>query len=392
MSATLANFAAGSALRPAGRPEAILPRSILSLGDLFCFLAPALQFVQIQTVGTLLATDLALLAALPIALLRHPERLRQKPVPTILTLGIFWLFSQVVTDLYRGSAPEDYLRGWIRIVLILMSFLVIWTAACASLRRFVLFNVGVAVGGILTLSLHPSEDMLYSPWKFGLAGPITMLVITLIACWAGRSRLAVLLPLALLTVVHSYANTRSMALICLLTAVFSLFHMSMAGNRRRVAGGRLALLAGVGAVCIYGFMALYSHYAEQGAFGPYAQQKLEAQSGDGGMLLGGRSEILASGQAIVDSPLLGHGSWARDPAYAAILENSRRALGYKVFQYGKPDDLIPTHSHIFGSWVEAGLAGGIFWIFILYSVIASLIKVRGSRPSRPNGASSLPTL
>jgi hypothetical protein len=101
-----------------------------------------LQFVQIQTVGTLMATDLALLAALPIALLRHPERLRQKPVPTILALGIFWLFSQVATDLYRVSAPEDFLRGWIRIVLMLVSFLVIWTIACASLRRFVLFNVG----------------------------------------------------------------------------------------------------------------------------------------------------------------------------------------------------------------------------------------------------------
>jgi len=383
MSATLPNFATNSAIRPARRPAAILPRGILSLGDLFCFLAPALQFVQIQTVGTLLATDLALLAALPIALLRHPERLRQKPVPTILALGIFWLFSQVATDLYRVSAPEDYLRGWIRIVLILVSFLVVWTVACTSLRRFVLFNVGIAVGGILTLSLHPSEDMIFSPWKFGLAGPITMLVVTSVACWAGRSRLALLVPLVLLTVVHSYANTRSMALICLLTAIFSLFHLSVGGTRRRVGGGRLALLAGVGAVCIYGFMALYSHYAEQGAFGLYAQQKLEAQSGEGGMLLGGRSEILASGQAILDSPLLGHGSWARDPAYAAILENSRAALGYKVFQYSKPDDLIPTHSHVFGSWVEAGLAGGVFWIFILYYVISSLIKIRGGEPLLP---------
>jgi len=264
-----------------------------------------------------------------------------------------------------------------------VSFLVIWTIACASLRRFVLFNVGIAVGGILTLSLHPSMDMIYAPWKFGLAGPITMLVLTCVACWAGRSRLAVLVPLAALTIVHSYSNTRSMALICLLTAIFTLFHMSMAGNSRRMGGGRLALLSGVGAVCIYGFLALYSHYAEQGAFGAYAQQKLEAQSGEGGMLLGGRSEILASGQAILDSPLLGHGSWARDPAYAAILENSRAALGYKVFQYGKPDDLIPTHSHLFGSWVEAGLAGGVFWIFILYYVIYSLIKVRGGEPLLP---------
>jgi O-antigen ligase len=128
---------------------------------------------------------------------------------------------------------------------------------------------------------------------------------------------------------------------------------------------------------------LYSYYAKQGIFGEYAQHKLEAQSGEGGLLLGGRGEILASGRAILDSPLLGHGSWARDPTYSAILAENRAELGYKVNQNDKKDDMIPAHSHIFGAWVEGGVAGAVFWSFVLVYAIGSMLKVSGWEPLLP---------
>src|SRR4029077_2045909 len=107
-------------------------------------------------------------------------------------------------------------------------------------------------------------------------------------------------------------------------------------------------------------------------------------AGEGGMLLGGRREILASEQAIVDSPILGHGSWARDPKYAAILEERSDELGYKRFQGGgRKDDLIPTHSYLFGSWVDAGIAGGIFWVFILVFTIRGMLGASGTEPLLP---------
>src|ERR1700722_2891202 len=177
MSFALPNFATNSDPRFARRSLASLPKSMVTLGDLFCFFAPALQFVQIQMMGTLLATDLLILAALPIAIIRHADRLKQKPVPTVLTLGGFWMISQVATDIFRQSAPEDYLRGWIKIALVLVSFIVIWAVVCVSLRRFILYGLGVAVGGILTLYLQPTDDMIDSPWKFGLALPVTILVV-----------------------------------------------------------------------------------------------------------------------------------------------------------------------------------------------------------------------
>jgi O-antigen ligase len=34
--------------------------------------------------------------------------------------------------------------------------------------------------------------------------------------------------------------------------------------------------------------------------------------------------------------------------------------------------MIPTHSHIFGAWVEAGLIGAVFWVFVLRLIFRSM--------------------
>ncbi|MHA1569773.1 MAG: O-antigen ligase family protein, partial [Alphaproteobacteria bacterium] len=78
-----------------------------------------------------------------------------------------------------------------------------------------------------------------------------------------------------------------------------------------------------------------------------------------GFFLGGRTEILISAIAIKDSPFIGHGSWAKDPYYASLLLQYRPELT-SVYESG----LIPTHSFLFGAWVEAGVVGAIFWLWI----------------------------
>jgi hypothetical protein len=372
-----------------GLPTRSMPMPVVeavSLGDAFCFLVPVLQFLRFDLVGEMCVSDFLILAALPIAVLRHPERLRQKPVPTILTLGLFWLIAQIVTDLVRNSAPVDYLRGWSKICLLLANFTLVWLVACRSRRRFVLYGTGLGIGVILAFYAYPSGDALVSPWKFALGGPVTLLVVMGLSLAVRNSYLGIILPLTAMAVLHAFEDARNLAVITFVTAVFSVFNMSTAAGKQRLGRSRLAFLVLAIACGVWGFAQVYSHYAEQGVFGEYAQRKLEAQtSGAGGLLLGGRGEILASSQAILDSPLLGHGSWARDPIYAAILTQKRAELGYKEVDVNgrRRDDLIPTHSYLFGAWVEAGLAGALFWLFFLGFTIHTLVKVSGSEPLLP---------
>jgi hypothetical protein len=98
-----------------------------------------------------------------------------------------------------------------------------------------------------------------------------------------------------------------------------------------------------------------------------------------GVIAGGRAEILTSPRAILDSPILGHGSWAKDPKYVELQRQGLIELG--VPNGNAPTDpyLIPTHSYLLGSWVWAGLGGGLFWLAVAALALwlmANLFAVR----------------
>jgi len=133
------------------------------------------------------------------------------------------------------------------------------------------------------------------------------------------------------------------------------------------------VLAAVGV----GVFQMYNYAARSGLLGDDAQEKYRTQAyGEYGVLLGGRSEVLVSSRAILDSPFLGHGSWAKDYQYSSLLDELRQQAGYST---GIEDDkgLIPTHSHLLGAWVEAGLLGAIFWVWILSLPVRVLMKPHG---------------
>jgi hypothetical protein len=48
--------------------------------------------------------------------------------------------------------------------------------------------------------------------------------------------------------------------------------------------------------------------------------------------------------------------------------------GVDVSHYTVEGIEIPTHSHLLGSWVEAGVMGGIFWIVVMMIVVAAIYR------------------
>jgi hypothetical protein len=120
---------------------------------------------------------------------------------------------------------------------------------------------------------------------------------------------------------------------------------------------------------------IYVTAVESGWLGDQAQSKYETQaSGDLGLLLGGRSEMLISTLAIADSPILGHGSWARDFHYVELYVTLLESSGAVIVGDPYESDLIPTHSHLFGAWVEAGIFGASFWAFIIVIIMVAAYR------------------
>ncbi len=357
------------------RPQDLGRRSGTILGDLVVFLIPALQFFEIDIVGRLFAPDLAMLALLPFALRSHARQLSAPLPTTLLRLGLLWLFGQVITDVLRATAFEDYARGWAKIGLFLISFAVLYTLLSNNPRRVLLYGAGICVGGILGFYLNPGVYSAGEPWKFGVGGPITLL---LVLCATNRLMARALFLQVLLIASAALINLdmgfRALAGVCLLTAVYLAFFARR--RRHHEIGLRPALSLIV--ICLaagFAFIKVYEQGAEAGLFGERVRQKYESQAGGQlGLLIGGRGEILVSARAIQDSPILGHGSWAKDPELAWLWLDILRSFGYEAGSSEAAwEGLIPTHSHLFGAWVEAGILGAVFWVWVLFLAFRALL-------------------
>lgn len=347
---------------PGGPDEPMATRPHL-LG-LMAFALPALAFLEVTIVGRLLVTEILLLVSLPWLWRKQgPPR-----VPGwFLLLWCGWLASQVVTDLVVGSAFRDYIRGWAGIAFTLTNFAAILLLANTAARAR-LFAAGMGVGGLLGLIFDPHPNVATDLWQWGLAFPLGLLVAAGLAGRTGPRRrwanAAIFLAFGGLNLVLGY---RSLGGISMLAGLYLAFGALVAPRARTSGGGiRRAVLAltfvaagGLGLLGLYGVM------ASNGLLGSEAQARYEAQGGTYGVLLGGRPEGLVSTQAILDSPVLGHGSWASDPYYAELLVQRQRSLGYEVTPEYVGSEFIPAHSYLMGAWVWAGFLGGLFWIGVL---------------------------
>lgn len=346
--------------------DSVAARVPLSLGalDLWAFFLPAISFIEITFVGQLIVSELLMLAMLP-----WLWGARDRPILPrwFVALWAGWLVSQIVTDVVVGSPFVDYARGWAAIIFTLTDFAALLTLASTP-RRARLFALGLAAGGILGYYLVPGGFAVGDPWKFAFAVPVGFILAAGLAGSIGM-RLP-LLPVGaflLFGALNFLFGFRNLGGVSLLTAGY-LIISGIAGRRRtasswsitRAAAG-LALLT----LAVVGVLQLYDAAASQGLLGSDAQAVYRSQSGALGVLVGGRKEILASSQAVLDSPILGHGSWARDIRYVDLLAERLSSLGYTVGGEFYGGDLIPVHSYLMGSWVWAGFLGGVFWLAVL---------------------------
>lgn len=340
--------------------------------------------VELNLVGRLMAADLLSLTLFPFLLAMRGRLLRHPTIKTIIFLIVVWLFGQIATDLYRQTPFEDWTRGWAKIVLFLITFCTV--VMLSRLRRgaLITFLTFFAIAAVVRLEMGVGElaeigENWDTAWKFGYGYFLGVMVFLFVARWArrfGQSRTLNTLPFGAATVAL-LLNARSMFAFTALAATIQLFarsgrHMS---NRALVGYAALLMLAATTVIGLYGYT------AASGLLGETAQDKFEQQTRSPLGLLGGRAEILASSQAVIDSPILGHGSWAKDPYYVDLMDQRKAELGLSTIGLPRELGLIPTHSHILGAWVEAGVLGAIFWLYMLRLTLRALVTVIRQSPA-----------
>jgi hypothetical protein len=373
--ADIADYAYHPAPDPCVLPLIPRDRDRNILLDAAALLIPATSFLELELVGRIFATELLLGAALPILLLLRGRLLMRKLPLLIFTMGLIWLVAQIATDLIVESTFRDYARGWAKIGFTLLNFMSIYLLLAGSRRRVVLFAAGLGIGIILLFIFNPPPFGLTQPWKFGLGFALVYLVAAALQ-QRTLARVPYLAPLVFAAIGLFFMSQgfRSGGGVAFITAAYLLYGGN--GPKYRFPSPvKILFIIGFGALAVFILLESYEAMVEAGWFGVQAKLILRQQAlSNMGILLGGRSEILIASQAIMESPLLGHGSWAKSEYYSYLMALLKFGANGGEIPFLK-NDLIPTHSVIFGAWVESGILGAMFWAMILGIVFRVMIRL-----------------
>lgn len=348
-------------------------------------LLPFTRLVQVNIVGTLFLHDILTFPVLFFLLLRPGAFAALQPLRTGLILMGIWLLGAMGTDYLRAVPLLDYARGWSRIIILGGNIMLLWLLCRGRLRNLSLYVLSLGVTLILNPFVNPTDLSGADPWKFGMGYGVALLVAASFNFPAVRRITPHMLGATLLgcvALLSLYLNARSAFAITGLAATYAAFAGYVARHPDlgpRINPGVFIAIIVLGFLLSNLLLAGYGELAAQGLLGAAARAKYYLQSGGSGvgLLLGGRPESLVSVQAIWDSPFVGHGSWAKDPYYTHLFQATLRSVGLLV-----PDDyrdigrmtefLIPTHSHLLGSWVEAGILSLPFWLWTVYLAFSAL--------------------
>jgi hypothetical protein len=376
-------------------------RRRVSIDDALCFLIPLALPLQVTLIGRLYLSEIVLLILLPVLIARRGHILRESRPFAIILLGVVWLAALVLTDVVRGTAFVDYSRGWAKVCFTILNFVAIFMLVNHHIHRIGLAFLGWGIGvGVVALTNPELEDVV---WKFGGGDSVVFTVLSFIAIaginfkWSRNIALVTFAIIAVLSVGPDARNLGGRALIAFVLCFVQPYVRPQFVTIRKFAKS-LAVIAVVVLVTSYSVLSLYGLLASKGFLSEEATSKYEMQRltdlGPYGLVLGGRPEALIAVQAILDRPILGHGSWARSYYYyAKYLELAQ--LGFDISQFNLDDTdalweqkegepFIPSHSILFNTWVEGGIAAGMLWIYVLFlTLYAIVVTIHGRSPISP---------
>ncbi|GAA3203709.1 hypothetical protein [Microbacterium terregens] len=314
----------------------------------------------------------ALIAPFLIPLRRAPGRM-----PWLRILGIWAVVSivaHVVASLANGTPVLSGSVGQLAVFLLMLAALPSSLITLRSSAQFIGWFAAGAILYFLTIGIDEGRGTFEGLWKYGIAFPVTIVAVYALSL-RGTARAWPAFALFAVGALGIFLNFRSHGLICFVAALLLLVKGQNRGGAFRAVVSSLAGLAAL--------MWILPQMVTAGVFGDAVRARTLAQSAEGPLLLGGRTEPPLSIAAILENPIAGWGS-AQNLTDDTIAHGSQIAqslglgspsayLGYWV----RSDGFISLHSVFFSSWVEGGILAAVFPALLVAFFAYSAIVVRG---------------
>ena len=285
----------------------------------------------------------------------------------VMLAWIGYLVMQMTSDMVNDTLVSDMQRGWARLVFFGVNIAVMGHVSRFRIDRLVAFYLGYALS--LLFNTYAVGDPWLLEWKFGY-GPLLTLSIAFLMGLAGPGMLGRAGALALMAAgfIHLQSNARSLGGLSILVGMLSLLAEYFSRNLKDRSSALSARFLVPVLLFVFSIYQVYSYGASSGLLGEKTMEKYNKQTAEGrNVVSGARMEYTIAIPAILEAPVLGYGSWARNTEWVKkyIYINKMDPTAYDA-EFLMELGIIPTHSHILGSWAEAGFMGGFFWFLILY--------------------------
>lgn len=346
----------------------------------------------VHFVGELYLSEVLLLIIFPFFLILRGKRVVRPDLKAVYVLMGLWLLGLVISDVYNHTDMFDRLRGMAIIVFLAINLFCLLMLLSGNERRLIIYFIGLAAGALAAVKLQPSPAFSTYPWKFGYAFGTIMLVMLVASYFYSRRKYLIsglfVIGICLVNLLLNYRGPVLDILISLVL-VYPIIPERLGAIQilPRSDVGRLVVLAVFAIVAGEAAGSMVSFVTRAGLLDAESQAKNEAQTQTSNLLLGGRPELVIGLRAAMDSPIIGHGSWAKDSRYYEMLYDAlvesgaqQAQLSGDIYSSETGEPLIPGHSALVTAWVWAGITGLIFWIYMAWYFLRGIIRVAIFRP------------
>ena len=332
----------------------------------------------------------------PFLSLRDYGAYKRDGVSMYFNLLLLWIAGALLSDFSNHSAFVQIIRGfsvpstlfgvsvciyhYLRRDVQNLKWLIIGIA-CSSVLSVFVFQRGSA-GDIAaeTGDLTQAAEVVMGYKLFWATMANTWLLLPVQAAYLSVPRLYILIAMPGVAFINAMSGGRSAFAVSLLA-----FGLVLIGGRQRESMRRVKRHLPLMLITLMGFMVavkgMYSYAAQHGYLNEAETVKYEKQTAKGAdiksLLLSGRGDFFIGLFAAIDKPFIGHGSQAMD--VHGYEEDFLQKYGtqYEQEEYHKARSkgylrTIRAHSHVICYWMWHGVAGLLFWVYILYLVIQTI--------------------
>jgi hypothetical protein len=272
----------------------------------------------------------------------------------------------MIADVANHTETQDLMRGWSRQIFLLTNTLGLTYLLSLRNLNIWLYCIGSSVSKILYYIL---SDIPFYIWKIGYGEPITLLVICLSLTAFKNSYWKIGLFLFIMSLVNLLLDYRSLSVLTLLVALFVwVQETGLSKTTFRSLKFYLFFLFSISS-----FLLIYMQSERLPLNSLQAQEGVSTLDRRDQSNSGRLSSLNIAIKAIYESPLIGYGSWPKDPDLAREYYRLSSSKESSFYQYKDYNNLvIPSHSQILQSWIEGGILGMTFFMTLIISLTASI--------------------